>query len=90
MSLIRLNITTCIVMGDARRLKTGKAPVRNIKGLSRELEILNEDEYDADKICRVLYTMNKLGVIKVDDCLVKSIQNILLVEETELVKYPRN
>jgi len=90
MSLIRLNITTCIAMGDARRLKEGKEPVRNIKGLSRELEILNKDEYDADIIYQVLWRMNKRGVIKVDDCLVKSIQNILLVEETELVKYPRN
>lgn len=90
MPLLRLNITTCIVIGDARRLEEGKAPVRNIKGLSRELETLDENEYDADKICKILYRSNGSGVISVPDRLLEDLQNTLLVKEDELIKYPQS
>lgn len=84
--LTRLNLTKCIIIGDARRIGEGKEPVRNIFGLSRELEKIDEDKYDLDKICKRLYSANKCG-IKAEEKLVKDIQNILMVEETELVKY---
>ncbi|WP_300440659.1 hypothetical protein [Christiangramia sp.] len=89
MPLIILNITNCIVIGDARRLKAGKQPVRNIRGLSRELECINEKKYDADRICHFLYRTrsNKPGMIEIDETLLKDLQSILMVKEEELVRY---
>ncbi len=88
MPLTRLNLTKCIIIGDARRLSKGKTPVRNIRGLSKELEQINEDKYDLDYICKRLYTANKIGMKQVDNQLLKDIQEILHVENVELVKSP--
>lgn len=85
--LTRLNITKCIVIGDARRLEKGKEPVRNIRGLSLELEMVDDEVYEAEKVYPVLYHSNKKGVRTIDDKLLKDIQDILLVEEKELVRY---
>lgn len=85
--LTRLNITKCIVIGDARRLENGKDPVRNMRGLSLQLEAVDEDLYSAEKIYRVLDRSRKVGLRKIDDKLLKDIQDILQVEEKELVKY---
>lgn len=87
MPLTRLNITRCIIIGDARRLEEGKDPVRNMRGLSLALEAINEEAYAAEKIYKVLDRSRKLGVRKVDDNLLKDLQEILMVEEVELVKY---
>lgn len=89
MALIRLNLTKCIVIGDARRLNDGEDPVRNVKGLSKELEALDEDKYDADVICHLLYRSNKQGLKEIDDHMLCAIREILRVTEVELVKYPR-
>lgn len=85
--LTRLNITKCIVLGDARRLQKGQRPVRNMRGLSLELEAVDEEKYSAEKIYRVLDRSRKIGLRKVDDKLLEDIQDILMVDEKELVKY---
>lgn len=82
-----LNITKCIVIGDARRMLKGKEPVRNIARLSVELELMYEDRYDADLIHHVLRWSEKIGHVTRKDQLLKDLQNVLFVSEEELIKY---
>lgn len=90
MRLTRLNITKCIITGDVRRVQDNKPPVRNISGLSKSLEEMDEEAYDADKIYFVLYRADRKGLEKVDDKLLKDIMNVLMATEDELVRWPRS
>ncbi len=90
MILTRLNINNCIILGDARRLKSNKTPVRNMRGLSLELEKLPDEPYDSDKIYKVLHRANQRGIGNITPRLLQDIKDILMVTDVELITYPQN
>jgi len=90
MILTRLNINNCIILGDARRLTNSKTPVRNMRGLSLELEKLPDERYDLDKIYKVLHRANQSGIGNIPPQLLQDIKDILMVTDVELITYPQN
>ncbi|HET8885575.1 MAG TPA: hypothetical protein VFM70_04390 [Salinimicrobium sp.] len=82
--MTRLNINNCIVLGDFRRLQQGKPLLRNIKGLSVEMEMSFPGKYDADKVYSVIYAKAGKGFKETDKELLNDLGDVLLLEEHEM------
>lgn len=71
-----LDITNCLVIGNARRVKDKKEPIKSIHALS--------DEFDTNYT--KLYRYQKDGFYKRPETEISNIMEILMVKENELVK----
>lgn len=80
----KLNIDTCIIIGDARRVKKGLTPIKNIHTLSKKLEIDRGES--ANAIYSKLYRYEKDGFYTENESFINDICVILLVTKEELVK----
>ena len=78
----KFNLTNCIIISNAKRLKSGQEIIKDKRHLST---FLNESEIGVTHLYMMLYRSEKTGFHSINQKLVDSLCKILMVKESELI-----
>lgn len=84
---LRLKLVEGIKKGDVKRMDRGLFPIQSISALARELELNWPYIYYAPYTKNLLHRANKAGVKYPPGRLVEDIASILLINESEFIKW---
>jgi len=80
----KLNLSNCIIIGDAVRISKGLPPIKNKFKLSIELSALNK-VHTANSIYSKLYRYELGGFYSENKSFIRNICDILHVKESDLI-----
>lgn len=86
---LKLDIETCLIMGNVNRMEKGLEPVKTKRQLAKLLledETINVGGATLKKIYFKLYRYEKDGFYNEDKALIKAVCKVLKVKRLDLVK----
>jgi hypothetical protein len=78
----KLEIESCLTLGNARRMELGKSPIKSMRRLA--INVADENE-SSNNIYFKIYRYQKTGFINKPHSIIEKICDLLIVSEQELI-----